>query len=435
MSFLQHQDPRSVDLTVEQTWKLLEPGVKHVYRKEPMSSQRYVELYSHVYQYCTCNNVMMPPMSNDRRFVTGNEVLGERLYEKLRQHLDVYLQHVTEGGVSKSDECLLDFYVKNWDDYTFSSNIIHHLFTYLNRHWVRREQEDRNIKVYEIYSMSLMMWRETLLKQLRKNVTDATIKLFRRERNGETIKTSFLICVRDSYVNMGVCPIGKKLAPLRYYRKRLEKPLIEETRVYYTRESSEFLEKNPISEYIKKALLRLDEEKHRVEYYLHTSTMTALIQTCEDVLIKEHLPTLFEEFRNFLLHNSDEDMGRLFKLVSRTPNGLQEMKDIFQEHIRKQGNEKLEAVVTKAINDPPLYIDTILAVYRRYKKLVLTQFHNHHLFAEALDQACEAFINKNAVTLKAQNAAKSPELLARYCDYLLKKNVTIEEGAELRLAR
>lgn len=36
-------------------------------------------------------------------------------------------------------------------------------------------------------------------------------------------------------------------------------------------------------------------------------------------------------------------------------------------------------------------------------------------------QACGRFINNNAVTRMAQSSSKSPELLARYCDSLLKK--------------
>lgn len=36
-------------------------------------------------------------------------------------------------------------------------------------------------------------------------------------------------------------------------------------------------------------------------------------------------------------------------------------------------------------------------------------------------QACGRFINNNAVTKMAQSSSKSPELLARYCDSLLKK--------------
>lgn len=56
--------------------------------------------------------------------------------------------------------------------------------------------------------------------------------------------------------------------------------------------------------------------------------------------------------------------------------------------------------------------------------LVLSAFHNDKGFVAALDKACGRFINNNAVTKRCQSSSKSPELLARYCDTLLKKNNT-----------
>jgi len=49
----------------------------------------------------------------------------------------------------------------------------------------------------------------------------------------------------------------------------------------------------------------------------------------------------------------------------------------------------------------------------------------------ALDKACGRFINSNAVTRQANSSSKSPELLAKYCDLLLKKSSKNPEEAEL----
>ena len=49
----------------------------------------------------------------------------------------------------------------------------------------------------------------------------------------------------------------------------------------------------------------------------------------------------------------------------------------------------------------------------------------------SLDKACGKFINNNSVTKKANASSKSPELLAKYCDLLLKKSSRNPEEAEL----
>ncbi|KAH9366916.1 hypothetical protein HPB48_022342 [Haemaphysalis longicornis] len=67
--------------------------------------------------------------------------------------------------------------------------------------------------------------------------------------------------------------------------------------------------------------------------------------------------------------------------------------------------------------DPKLYVEAILGVYRKYNTVVLTAFAKDKGFLEFLDKACTKFINENAATLLAKSSRKSPELLARYFRY------------------
>ena len=53
-----------------------------------------------------------------------------------------------------SDEALLRYYVKEWDRYTNGATYVHRLFTYLNRHWVKREKDEGRKNVYLIYIVS-----------------------------------------------------------------------------------------------------------------------------------------------------------------------------------------------------------------------------------------------------------------------------------------
>ena len=81
--------------------------------------------------------------------------------------------------------------------------------------------------------------------------------------------------------------------------------------------------------------------------------------------------------------------------------------------------------------DPKLYVTAILEVHRKYNTLVLAAFRNDSGFVAALDKACGKYINNNNVTMKAKSNSKSPELLAKYCDILLKKSSKNPEEEEL----
>jgi len=63
----------------------------------------------------------------------------------------------------------------------------------------------------------------------------------------------------------------------------------------------------------------------------------------------------------------------------------------------------------------------LLKVYKKYNDLVVNAFRNDSGFVASLDKACRRFINDNAVCKAAKSASKSPELLARFTDLLLKK--------------
>lgn len=95
------------------------------------------------------------------------------------------------------------------------------------------------------------------------------------------------------------------------------------------------------------------------------------------------------------------------------------------------GKSAIHSCHENAITDPTLYVTTILDTHKKYADLTQISFSNDPGFVAALDKACRQFINRNKVTEEARNTNKSPELLVKYCDLLLKKSSKNPEENEL----
>ncbi|XP_035218976.1 cullin-1-like [Stegodyphus dumicola] len=405
---------------VEDMWCELKSGIEQIYANN-VSKTDYLRLYTLVYDLCTVANYGCTSSNN------------HQLHSRLTHFFRAHLQNVYEKCEDLIDESLLLHYMQLWQDYRFSSKVLGGVCAYLNRHWVRREREKSRVEVLEVYHLALLSWREHLLEPLKRRMSNAVLKLIEKERNGEIVNTRLISIALNSYIEVGVnCADPYSNEPnLFLYKEAFETAFLSETERFYATESACIIRKNPVSEFMKKIETWFQDEQRRAQVYLHESTLDALVKILESVAIGKYIETLHSEFQTLLTYNKLEDLKRMYKLLSRVSGGLCQLKKQFQDYVAQQGLEAVEKYNEADMSDPKAYINAILEIHQRYNAIVIVAFDSEAGFATALDKACEKFINKNAVTESSGSSSKSAELLAKYCDLLLKKKPSDAEEIEV----
>ncbi|CAG9998024.1 unnamed protein product [Clonostachys byssicola] len=418
---------------IRSTWDYLQAGISRIMNdlEAGIDMNLYMGVYTAIHNFCTSQKAAglgSPAMHSNHR---GAHLLGEELYKKLIEYLEAHLTGLLENSRSHNDEALLAFYIKEWVRYTTAAKYIHHLFRYLNRHWVKREIDEGKKDIYDVYTLHLVQWRKVLFEKLSSKVMDAVLKLVEKQRNGETIEHGQIKQVVDSFVSLGLDEADTSKSTLDVYRQHFEKPFLNATREFYQAESKQFVAENSVVEYMKKAEARLTEEQERVNMYLHQDIAGQLKKTCNQALIADHSVLLRDEFQVLLDNDREEDMARMYNLLSRIQDGLDPLRTRFETHVRKAGLHAVEKVQSSEGEklEPKVYVDSLLEIHTKYQGLVKRAFNDEPEFTRSLDNACREFVNRNAVC--KSSSSKSPELLAKYTDVLLRKSNTSIEEAEL----
>ncbi|KAL1918275.1 uncharacterized protein VTP21DRAFT_2935 [Calcarisporiella thermophila] len=418
------------------TWAFLEEGINQImnHMERGFDYQRFMSLYTTIYNYSTsCKSTMAYSPSGRMIPRTGATFMGGDLYRNLTIFIQDHLKNIVEESQNQTSESLLRFYARKWSRYTIAAGYVHHVFQYLNRHWIKRGIEEGHKNVFEVYILSLVSWRDHFFMAVQHKVTASILMLIEQQRNGGTIESDLIRTAIESYVAVGMDEAEPNKTVLDIYQKYFETPFIEATEAFYRAESKKIICEHSVPEYMKKAETRLKEEENRVKLYLHQSTLKNLKLICENVLIKEHIGLIQDEFQGLLDAEKHEDLHRLHSLLSRIPHGLAPLRNLFESHVRRAGLTSIDRILHGSNERYQLnsrtYITTLLEAYNKYLELVQTAFSGDPGFVASLDRACREYINRNKVS--RSSSAKSPELLARYCDLLLRKSSKLLEDREV----
>ncbi|KYQ88157.1 cullin B [Tieghemostelium lacteum] len=352
----------------------------------------------------------------------------EPLYENIKKffesHVDQLLQEILE---TKSDT--ISEYLKQWKKFSTGCQYCNStVFRYLNQNWIHKKINDKKFgqppDIHEIQTLGLITWKERLYSKIKSRVLNCVEILIQKDRDGELVQYSHITQFMESLIKLDSVDRDKFL-----YKREYETAYLDNTAQFYSRESTSFISSSGISAYMKKAETRIEEEYHRAQKYLNQSSHDKLRRIMDQVLIERHKELLQSECINYLKDEKLDEIHHMYKLLSRIEGGLTPVLTTVQNYIQHVGFEAIQSIPDKNNPEPKIYVETLLRIYLQFSSIIKRSFNNDVSFITILDLACHKIFNQNHIT---KNTTKSPELLAKYCDILLKKgNKQQLEEAEL----
>lgn len=413
--------PKRVDFT--RTWDVLQETVKGVITLANVPRATWNDRFSDVYSLC----------------VAYPEPLADRLYNETKRFLDNHVSQLLTKVRAQGETGLLQAYHRAWTEYSQGINYLHCLYLYLNQQHIKKQKLSEAELFYgcssamsadcqeqmEIGELGLDIWKKKMIAPLRKSLVALVLESINADRIGEAPPaTTDVICgVIQSFVRVEEYKVKGQLD---MYQEIFEKPFLETTGEFYAREASELLQQSDVTRYMERVSWRLNLEELRTYKFLHSSSMPKVSQCCEEKMVAAHLSWLHAEAEAMIQNERKWDLKLLYALLRPLPSGLAPLVQKFTQHITQQGLQAIGPL--QGENVYIQFVESILDVHTKYSLLIGEVFKGDQAFISALDKACSAVVNHRPVP---RQPARAPELLAKYCDSLLKKSAKVASEGEI----
>ncbi|XP_074996144.1 cullin-5 isoform X2 [Calonectris borealis] len=356
-------------LQFEDKWDFMRPIVLKLLRQESVTKQQWFDLFSDVHAVC---------LWDDKGPAKIHQALKEDILDFIKQAQARVLSH-------QDDTALLKAYIVEWRKFFTQCDILPKPFCQLEITLMGKQGSNKKSNVEDSIVRKLMLdtWNESIFSNIKNRLQDSAMKLVHAERLGEAFDSQLVIGVRESYD------------------------------------------------------AKLKEEEKRALRYLETrrecNSVEALMECCVNALVTSFKETILAECQGMIKRNETEKLHLMFSLMDKVPNGIEPMLKDLEEHIVSAGLADMVAAAETITTDSEKYVEQLLTLFNRFSKLVKEAFQDDPRFLTARDKAYKAVVNdatifklelplkQKGVGLKTQPESKCPELLANYCDMLLRK--------------
>ena len=422
-------------LVFEDKWPSMRPTILKLLRQEAVTRAEWHDLFWLVHSVCLWDDKVSSAVQGTPRMSSLCLQGPPKVYGALREDILEFIKQAQERVLSHQEEqALLKAYIAEWRKFFTQCSYLPMPFGQLETALQgkttasvsKKNQADESV----VRKLMLDSWNQSIFSNIKQRLQDSAMKLVHSERTGEAFDSQLVIGVRESYVNLSSNTDDK----LQIYRDNFERAYIEATESFYRVQAPDYLNENGVQNYMRYADSKLREEEMRATKYLEScsGSVQNLIDSCVSVLVTSFKDTILAECAGMIKLNETEKLQMMFKLLDRVPDGIEPMLTVLESHIYQDGIADMVSSAEVITADSEKYVEQLLELFKKFSLLVKQAFKDDPRFLTSRDKAYKKVVNdtsifklelpyKTGVSNKTQPESKCPELLANYCDMLLRK--------------
>ncbi|XP_056637623.1 cullin-2 isoform X3 [Diorhabda sublineata] len=354
--------------------------------------------------------------------------MADRLYAETKQYLIDHVAKLLDKVQEDGEQYLVKNYFLYWSQYSVGSQYLHSLYLYLNQQHIKTQKLSDAEIIYgssdssggeqmEIGELALDVWTRGMIVPLGSRLVKLLLEAIAQDRAQETLSIP-IEAVRGTILSFVEVQGYRKKGQLQLYQVLFEEAFLDDSGEHFKRSAARLLQEKNVSLYMEKVKAKIEEELFRARRFLHHSSFPKVSHRCETHMVAEHLQFLYSECSNMVQQERRKDLSNMYDLLKSVQNAIVVLVDTVLDYIKTQGLAAIGNLQGENIHIS--FVENLLAVYKKYKELIKDVFKSDQNFMGALDKACSYVINHRPN--QGRSPCRSPELLAKYCDTLLKKS-------------
>jgi hypothetical protein len=365
------------------------------------SPNSYMTAYSEVHKLADDDNNSSEPLFNYYVKVITDYVT--KAYNKIRTSTD---EKLVNDFLDENSKCTqLIYWMKR-------------IFIYLDKFYTKNKNKG------SLVTNGLQIYKDKMFIPLKEKLYEQVNKMIKEDRNNSVIYRfeikNILRIIEE--VDMNKPDIVKENEKLSWSGEHKNQFITDWFDNYFKKSTQDFIKmkaQNDIRsksapEYIKSSLEYLDKEKERENEYINKTFWQQIDIINNKALIEDNAKRLQEMDTGipFMLKNKkDEEIKEAYTLISRFPDSLKVISEVFDPYIRERGDELYkDKELTK---DPLKFIPELIKLKKEMDSLVQYAFENNILFQDTKNKAFSFFMNKEIYSKQLSN----------YTDYMMKKGI------------